>query len=118
MRLRQLSHRLPIDLLEDLREEASKHRITMSDLIRAKLLFLKDANLNPQPPISSGVTQNNPPMPSSSQPTTNHPSEIDLAILEILFLLREFLFERNGQILKKIDEKMEKRFGKDRKKNL
>lgn len=37
-------------------------------------------------------------------------------VLEILFLLREFLFERNAQILKKVDEKLEKRFGKERQK--
>lgn len=116
--LRKLTHRLPIDLFEELQEEASKHRITMSDLIRGKLLFLKNSNLSFQSPLSPGITQNNSPPPSPPQTTVNQSQETDPAILEILFLLREFLFERNGQILKKVDEKMERRFGKDRKKNL
>ena len=43
-------------------------------------------------------------------------NDSDFTTLETLLLLREFLFERNGQILKKVDEKLDARFGRDRKK--
>ncbi len=37
-------------------------------------------------------------------------------LLEILFLLREFLFERNAQVLKTVNEKLDSLLGKERKK--
>lgn len=105
----QISVKVPIDVFESLREEALKHRISISDVVRERILAPQDQLLLSQA-ISDGSNK-----AKSSQKTF---SDIDLAIIEILFLLREFLLERNGQILKKTDEKMEKRFGKDRKKFL
>lgn len=101
---RKVSFLLPIGVFEDIQTEALKYQISISDLIRERISrperFKKDS--------SNTVV-------SPAQPTSQPPEE-NLINLEILFLLREFLFERNAQILKKVDERMEKRFGKDRKK--
>lgn len=90
----QISVRIPIDVFEELQAEALKHRISISNVVRQKLVSEKIIT----------------PKEKSS--------ELDLVTIEILFLLREFIFEKNGQILKKIDEKMERQFGKERKKIL
>ena len=121
--LRKLTHRLPIDEFEELREEASKRRISISDVIRDKLLRSKSYESREGHPNHSfpefdfdrshGQGGLGPP-----ERLANPNSEMDFAIFEILYLLREFLFERNGQILKRVDEQMEKRFGKERKKIL
>ena len=121
--LRKLTHRLPIDVFEELQEEALKHRISISDVIRDKLLWCKSYELKggPSNPASRQMRfaqDDGPERLSSPEQAPKPNSEVDFAIFEILFLLREFLFERNGQILKKIDEKMERRFGKERKRIL
>jgi|GEM_PF-2694449 len=119
----KLSLRLPNDVFQNLREEASKHGISVSDVVRERILRGRNGDLNQASVVHES---------SQLQKSTNRPNEepgqlegsekkipeTDFAIFEILFLLREFLFERNGQILKKIDEKMEKRFGKERKRIL
>jgi hypothetical protein len=112
MMLRKITHRLPINLYEDLRDEALKYRISISDVIRGKLL----ASTNPDPKKEFAEKQELEKSSASEQ--TKQTSEIYLMTLEILLLLREFIFERNAQILKRVDEKMERRFGKDRKKIL
>ena len=101
---RKVSLLLPMSVFEDIQTEALKYQISISDLIRERISrperFKNDFSktvISPAQPISQ-------------------PSEENLINLEILFLLREFLFERNAQILKKVDERMEKQFGKDRKK--
>jgi hypothetical protein len=104
--LRKITLRLPFDIFEDLKEEAQKYCVSISDVIRERLL---------RPEISNNDFPN---LSTSPKQITNQPSEDNLINLEILFLLREFLFERNGQILKRVDEKMERRFGKDRKKSV
>lgn len=115
----KLSLRLPNDVFQNLREEASKHRISVSDVVRERILRGRNADLKQVSMVHEF---------SQLRKSTNRPddeanpieglvkriTETDFAIFEILFLLREYLFERNGQILKKIDEKMERRFGKER----
>jgi hypothetical protein len=101
---RRLSLEFPIDMYEDLREEALKHKTSIADVVRQKILKSNDSiPKKPEEPTLSGKDQ-------------KQEDEVLSMILEILLLLREFLFERNGQILKKVDEKMEKRFGKERRK--
>ena len=101
---RKVSFLLPMNIFEDLKAEALKYQISISDLIRERISrpgrFRND--------LSNPVTC--VPQPASQS------SEENLLNLETLFLLREFLFERNAKILRKVDEKLEKRFGKDRKK--
>lgn len=121
--LRKLTHRLPIDEFEELRKEARERRISISDVIRDKLLRCKNYETKDNHPNfnsrevdldrSHNQGESGPPE-GFAKPN----SEMDFAIFEILHLLREFLFERNGQILKRVDEKMEKRFGKERKRIL
>ena len=113
--LRKMSLRLPIDIYEELFEEALRLRVSVSDVVREKILSVKHSNLNSsfQPPSSS---QNEIFKQDIHVKEKIYPSEEnDFVNLEILFLFREFLFERNAQILKKVDEKLDRRFGKDRK---
>ncbi len=102
--LRKMALRLPIELFEELQREALREKTSISNLVREIILHSK---------ISKNDFSN--PSISPQQAPEQSPEE-NLINLETLFLLREFLFERNAQILKKVDERMEKRFGKDRKK--
>ncbi len=101
---RKVSFLLPMNTFEDLQTEASKYQISISDLIRERISRPGRFKID----LSNSVV-------CAPQPT-NQSSEDNPLNLEILLLLREFLFERNAQILRKVDEKLEKRFGKDRKK--
>jgi hypothetical protein len=103
---RRLSLGLPINLYEDLRDEAEKHQVSIADIIRQKIIR-RDHSIPDQPQKPDPIVQ-----------TPKQDDELKAICLEMLFLLREFLFERNAQILKKVDEKLERRFGKDRKKFL
>lgn len=102
--LRKMALRLPIELFEELQREALREKTSISNLVREIILHSK---------ISKNDFSN--PSISPQQAPEQSPEE-NLINLETLFLLREFLFERNAQILKKVDERMEKQFGKDRKK--
>ncbi len=102
--LRKMALRLPIELFEALQREALREKTSISNLVREIILHSK---------ISKNDFSN--PSISPQQAPEQSPEE-NLINLETLFLLREFLFERNAQILKKVDERMEKQFGKDRKK--
>lgn len=117
--LRKFTLLLPIDVFKDLQAEALRERISISDVIRDKILQAKNPKLeNPIPaekPKFEAFTK--PDTPPNDQFKTVIP-HIDFASLETLYLLREFLFDRNGQILKRVDDKMEKSFGKERKKFL
>lgn len=119
----KLSLRLPDDVFRYLREEASKLGISVSDIVRERILRGRSSDLNQgAEPQESSQFQNSTDRPNHPPGHLEEPvrsiSETDFAIFEILYLLREFLFERNGQILKRVDEKMEKRFGKERKRIL
>ena len=106
MRMKKVSIFLPFDVFEKFRVEASELRMSVSDILRQQLM--KDDSLLLYDDDPAGEER-------KEEDTTKPPSEIDLAVIEILFLLRESFLERNGQILKKTHEKMEKLFGKDRK---
>ena len=119
--LRKVSLRLPIEVFEELQNEALQFKISISDIIRGKIF--EPQNQNSQ---NSKFAKES----SSAANLQNQISEIlnllskkeksdqetHLINLEILFLLREFLFERNAQVLKKVSERMDERFGKERKK--
>ncbi len=118
--LRKFSLRLPVDLYEDLREEALRERISLSDVIREDV-FRSRKSKGELPQISkihSNLQEESSTILTLLSQRENLNQENHLMIVETLSLFREFLFERNGQILKKVDEKMEKRFGKERKKIL
>lgn len=115
----RISVRVPNEVFESLREEAKKHGVKISDVIRDKILPKKFAQLpgptQPQEPIFEAFTKAS--TVTNEDVKTTIPN-IDFANLETLYLLREFFFERNAQILKRVDDKMEKRFGKERKRIL
>jgi hypothetical protein len=103
---RRLSLGLPNNMYEDLRDEALKHQISIADVIRQKIVRRES------------VISNEPEKPVPVVQTPKQDEEVKGMCLEMLLLLREFIFERNAQILKKVDEKLERRLGKDRKKFL
>ena len=105
----QISVKVPIDIFEGLQQEAAKHKVSISDIVRERIMA---------PENNSLLVPNPNPTKTESESSIQPFCEIDLSIIEVLFLIRESFLERNGQILKKIDEKMEKRFGKDRKRIL
>jgi len=115
---RKLSVRLPIDMYEDLRDEALKYCISITDVVREKLFRYQNPNLYPPQATAevSNLQEQILELSTRLSKKENESNENRLTITEILFLLREFLFERNAQILKKVDERMDKRFGNDRKK--
>jgi hypothetical protein len=108
---KQVSIKLPFDIFEDIQDEAKKNHISISDVIRnrlyAKSRFTYQHIQEPQFKNSDEEITKPKSFPSSDS---------DFTTFETLLLLREFLFERNGQILKKVDEKLDTQFGKDRKK--
>ncbi|MFO1464327.1 MAG: hypothetical protein U1F66_11170 [bacterium] len=114
--LRKFSLLLPIEIFKELQAEANREKISISDVVRDKILRSKTPKVKTSsPPIESKFET----LPSIS-PFPIEESKIDLsqihfASLETLYLLREFLFERNAQILKRVDDKMGKRFGNERK---
>lgn len=101
---KRLSLGLPIDLYEDLREEALKERISIADVIRYKIFRFNDLSSKEMEKLSSPVQ------------VPKQEDELKAVCFEILFLLREFLFERNAQILRKVDERLDKQLGNDRNK--
>lgn len=114
--LRKFSLLLPIEMFKELQAEANREKISISDVVRDKILCSKTPKLETSsPPIESKFET----LPSISLPPKEE-SKFDLSLihfasLETLYLLREFLFERNAQILKRVDDRLEKRFGKERK---
>lgn len=104
----RMSIRMPDDILEKLEVEAKNLHTSVASIIRER--------------VARTFSAKGEDLPSQPLSTSN---ESDTSLLEcmaitteILLLLREFLFERNAQILKKVDEKMDQHFGKNRKKVL
>jgi hypothetical protein len=119
--LRKFTVCLPIEIFEDLREEAAKHRLSISDVVREKILGSRSAILEVETPVAVPLKNESPQNQNSStvvqsEEASKQISEISLRTLKTLLLLREFLFERNAQILKKVDEKMARHFGEEGKK--
>lgn len=112
----RISVRVSNEVFESLCEEAKKYGVRISDVIRDKILPQKYPKI--EPPTQTEEQKNEAffqTANASINPTKETIPHIDFANLETLYLLREFLFERNAQILKRVDDKMEKRFGKERK---
>lgn len=123
--LRKCSLYLPLDLYEDLQALSREHRTSLTDVIRGKILQTKvdSENRHSSSQILSLLQSIHQKLleqkeTSSSQTPSSMNQNSDFLLVEILFLLREFLFERNGQVLRKVDEKLDQHFGKDRRKVL
>lgn len=104
----RMNIRMPNDIVEKLEVEAKNLHTSIASIIRER--------------VARTFTVKGEDPPSQPLPTSNQSDASLLECLtittEILLLLREFLFERNAQILKKVDEKMDQHFGKNRKKVL
>jgi heterodisulfide reductase subunit C len=115
----RISVRIPNEVFQSLREEAIKHGVRISDVVRDKILKEKISKVGTSVQAEEikfeAFTKPGGELNDKISPNIHH---ADFAALESLYLLREFLFERNAQILKRVDDKMEKRFGKERKRIL
>lgn len=115
--LRKFTLLLPIEIFKELQTEAFREKISVSDVIRDKILRAKTPRSGTTtPPVESKFEAFTKATTAPIDETKSTIPDIDFANLETLYLLREFLFERNAQILKRVDERMERRFGKERKK--
>ncbi len=117
---KKISLLLPNDVFENLREEAARARISVSDTIREKILQYENANPASPPALELSSNLQNQLSEILSLVSKNQKLQpaSDPAILEILFLLRELLLQRDGAILRKVDTKLDQLFGKERKKIL
>jgi len=112
----RISVRIPNHVFISLREEAKVHGIKLSDVIRDKIIHANSReNVIPSVVKESKFEAFTNAGIESNQDTKSTIPHIEFAILETLYLLREFLFERNAQILKRVDDRLEKRFGTERK---
>ncbi len=111
--IHKISMRISNETFRSLQEEAKKYRVKISVVARCRLMQPNEIlpsrkKFDSAEDFSPGV------MTTERGQAEIYPgprSQSEFAVLETLYLLREFLFERNAQILKRIDEKMEKRFG-------
>ena len=112
----KISVRIPNEIFQSLAEEAKKYGVRVSDIVRNKILPSKNPRADSHAKIEDSVNVNGlrKVSASASPAAENQIPKLYFVALETLYLLREFLFERNGQILKRVDERMEKRFGKER----
>ena len=118
--LRKVSLRLPIEVFEQLQSEALQFKISISDIIRGKIfepLNQNSQNSKFSKESSSASNLQNQILEILTLLSKKEESdqETHLINLEILFLLRELLFERNAQVLKNVSERMDGHFGKERK---
>ncbi len=117
---KKISLLLPNDIFENLREEAARARISISDAIREKIFREEDFNTaSVKSTESSGNLQNQiSEILSFISKNEKARQSSDAPIIEILFLLRELLLQRDGGIIRKVDAKLDQLFGKERKKIL
>ncbi len=123
--LRKFSLGLPWEMYEELQKIALQQKMSLTDVIRGRILQAQNSSVNTNSLdqilsllqlIHQKLTEQKEP--NSTQAISSENQSSDPLLLEILFLLREFLFERNGQVLRRVDEKLDRHFGKDRKKVL
>lgn len=125
LKLKKCSFYLDLHLYEELLEKAEKNRLSLSTVIRGKLsqAIEQDFAPNPSTQIISHLRSleskiNESLTKASTQTGTTPEQKPDPMTLEILLLLREFLFERNGQVLRKVDERLDRELRGERKKIL
>ncbi|MCP5468557.1 MAG: hypothetical protein H7A32_04735 [Deltaproteobacteria bacterium] len=104
----KVSLRLPNEIFENLRQEALELQISVSDVIRQRIIHFENVNgKNSFSNFSEQNSQNAISDADSLNPNyENEFKEIQTIVFEIRLLLREFLFERNAQILRKVDQRL------------
>lgn len=111
--IHKISVRISNETFRSLQEEAKKYRVKISVVARDRLMHPSDP-LRPKRNFDLDEEYIRELMAKEMRQEDKTPeprSQSEFAALETLYLLREFLFERNAQILKRVDDKMEKRFG-------
>ena len=124
LRPQKINLRLPAAWVASFQREARQEKTSLSNVIRSKIAGRKDITLDESTePFELSLWlqkleekliafQTRHSEPSSSSPQENP------ELIETLLIVRELLFERNAQALRRIDDKVERLFGKDRRKIL
>ena len=119
--LKKVSFRIASTLAEECEREARQLKLPLSHILRDRFLQKGSSDFSNREAYSQIFSQlefisKNLEQAQSSSTNQNFSSLNHSLLIEILFLLREFLFERNAQVLKKVDEKLDHLLGKERKK--
>ena len=124
LRPQKINLRLPAAWVASFRREACQEKTSLSNVIRSKIAGRKDVALDEstepfelslwlqklEEKLLTFQARHSDPNPSSPQENPE--------LIETLLIVRELLFERNAQALRRINDKVERLFGKDRRKIL
>ncbi len=113
------SIRLPLEIYEDLKDEAGQKGITLTDVLCDRLKKYKEllSNKSEIGELKNLLTSKVEIQKLNSSASEGKSQEEDLIALETLFILREMAFKENPQILKKANEELNLFLEKKRKKN-
>ncbi len=117
---KKISLRLPDDIFEKLSDEAALMRISISDVMREKMLREENSNSDslklsePSENLQNQISE----ILSLVSKNEKNKHDADPTLIEILFLLRELFLQRDGGVIRKVDAKLDQLFGKERKKIL
>ena len=117
---KKISVLLPNDIFENLRQESLKNRISISDVIREKILHYENAipTSAQESSLNSNLQNQIDELLASFSKNEKRVEETYAVAFEIRLLFREFLLERNGQVLRKVDQEMRQRAAKEREKTI
>lgn len=113
-----------MEWVERLEAEAKREKTFLANVIRDKISGAKDSQADPSDRVSEdalllqNINQQLTAIQASHSKTQPSSPQENPLLVETLFVVRELLFERNAQALRRIDEKIDRLFGKDRRKIL
>lgn len=115
---KKISLLLPNDIFEGLQREAARDRISISDVIREKILYHENTNQLPaqEPSLNSNLQNQIAELLVTLSKNEKLVDEAYTVVFETRLLLREFLLERNGQVLRKVDQELKQRAAKEKEK--
>lgn len=118
-KMQTLSLYLPSDLVREVKEESQSEQVSLSELVKQKLIYLK--TFKREKSFYESILQklenlenNNIKNDGSGLGELN--KELILYLAEITYLLREILSNSDEKIFKAANEKLSQKYGKDRKK--
>lgn len=105
---RKVSTRLPIEIYEDLKDEADQRRVTVSDILCDRLKKYQELihHKNEMDELKKLLTRKMETQELNVSSPQEKSQQEDLVTLETLFILREIAFKENPQILKKANEEL------------
>lgn len=117
---KKISLLLPNDIFENLRQESLKDRISVSDVIRERILHYENVNQPPAqaPSLNSNLQNQIAELVVALSKNEKRIDEAYTVTFEIRLLLREFLLERHGQVLRKVDQELKQRAAKEKEKRI